>query len=237
MSRGRDKRQRGEAGGETGRNVHGKVYNRREPKFPADRLQFRTAPGSSSSVGFPFDGAVSNASAPADSRPDCRNRGRFRHIVGVRFRAAGVRFRAAGAASLSLAVQTAAQNAAQQPGETVRRHLDRRGGASWRWSRTSGIRIQRFDPQIQDTGVSLARSLLGAGLQRRRSRGNSQTQQSTSALSGSGPSVDNRHVRGRRRRSNQTLPWGGELHRQLEQRAVHDQRTCPAPSTRSSART
>jgi len=63
-----------------------------------------------------------------------------------------------GPASLSLAVQTAAQTAAQQPGEVVRRiSIDE--AVKLAMEQNLGIRIQRFDPQIQDTGVSLSRSL------------------------------------------------------------------------------
>ena len=70
-----------------------------------------------------------------------------------------------------------------------------------------GIRIQRIDPQVQDVGVSLARSFwaptLSTSLQK-----NSQTQQSTSALSGSDSNILNGQVT-TNLGMNQTLPFGG----------------------------
>src|SRR5471030_3032173 len=59
----------------------------------------------------------------------------------------------AGAPSLSLAVQAAAQNAAQQAGETVRR-LSIDEAVKLAMEQNLGIRLQRIDPQIQDTGVA-----------------------------------------------------------------------------------
>ena len=93
-----------------------------------------------------------------------------------------------GPARLSLAVQTAAQNAAQQPGEAVRRiSIDE--AVKLAMEQNLGIRIQRFDPQIQDTGVSLSRSLWQPNFSTTVTR-QAQTQASTSALAG-GSTVNN----------------------------------------------
>jgi outer membrane protein len=70
-----------------------------------------------------------------------------------------------------------------------------------------GIRIQRIDPQIQDVNVALARSFWAPNLSTSFSR-NSQSQRSTSSLSGGATSVDN----GRFSTGlgvNQVLPTGG----------------------------
>ena len=92
-----------------------------------------------------------------------------------------------GPASLSLAVQTAAQNAAQQPGEPVRRiSIDE--AVKLAMEQNLGIRIQRFDPGIQDTGVLLARSNWAPALSSTITR-NSNQQPTTSILSGTQPSV------------------------------------------------
>ena len=92
-----------------------------------------------------------------------------------------------GPASLSIAVQTAAQNAAQQPGEPVRRiSIDE--AVKLAMEQNLGIRIQRFDPGIQDTGVLLARSNWAPALSSTITR-NSNQQPTTSILSGTQPSV------------------------------------------------
>ena len=107
--------------------------------------------------------------------------------------------------SLTLAVQVAAQSVAQQPGETVRRiSIDE--AVRLAMEQNLGIRIQRFDPQIQDTGVSLAHSLWQPNFQTTVSR-QSQTQASTSALAG-GATVNNGSFASNVG-LNQTLPWGG----------------------------
>jgi outer membrane protein len=70
-----------------------------------------------------------------------------------------------------------------------------------------GIRIQRIDPQVQDVGVALAKSFwaptLNTSLQK-----NSQTQQSTSALSGSASNILNGQFT-TNVGMNETLPFGG----------------------------
>ena len=70
-----------------------------------------------------------------------------------------------------------------------------------------GIRIQRIDPQIQDVNVALARSFWAPSLSTSFSR-NTQSQRSTSALSGGATSVDNGTF-GNGLGVNQVLPWGG----------------------------
>src|SRR5580765_8706792 len=82
-----------------------------------------------------------------------------------------------GQVSLSLAVQAAAQNAALQPGETVRR-LSIDEAVKLAMELNLGIKIQRFDPQIQDTGVSLSQALWRPNFQTTMTR-QSQTQAST----------------------------------------------------------
>jgi outer membrane protein len=109
------------------------------------------------------------------------------------------------AASLRVAVQTAAQSIALQPGETVRRiSIDE--AVKLAMEQNLGIKIQRFDPQIQDTGVSLAHSLWQPNFQTTVSR-QAQTQASTSALAG-GATVNNGTFASNVG-LNQTLPWGG----------------------------
>ena len=108
-------------------------------------------------------------------------------------------------ASLRVAVQTAAQTVAAQPGETVRRiSIDE--AVKLAMEQNLGIKIQRFDPQIQDTGVSLAHSLWQPNFQTTVSC-QSQTQASTSALAG-GSTVNNGTFASNVG-LNQTLPWGG----------------------------
>ncbi len=112
----------------------------------------------------------------------------------------------AGAPSLSLAVQAAAQTAAQEPGEVVRRiSIDE--AVKLAMEQNLGIRIQRFDPGIQDTGVALARSNWAPAFSTTVSR-QSQTQASTSSLSGGATSIDNGTFATGVGLS-QTLPWGG----------------------------
>ena len=109
------------------------------------------------------------------------------------------------APSLSLAMRAAAQNTALQPGETLRRiSIDE--AVKLAMEQNLGIKIQRFDPQIQDTGVSLAHSLWLPNFQTTVTR-QAQTQASTSALAG-GSTVNNGTFASNVG-LNQTLPWGG----------------------------
>src|SRR4051812_994708 len=111
----------------------------------------------------------------------------------------------AGGAGLSLAVQNAAQSIPLQPGETLRRiSIDE--AVKLAMEQNLGIRIQRFDPQIQDTGVSLSRSLWQPNFSTTVTRV-AQTQASTSALAG-GTTVTNGQFASNVG-INQTLPWGG----------------------------
>jgi outer membrane protein len=111
-----------------------------------------------------------------------------------------------GGATLSLAVQTAAQNIPLQPGETVRR-ISIDDAVKLAMEQNLGIKIQRFDPQIQDTGVSLSRSLWAPSFSTSVSR-QSQTQASTSSLSGGATQIDNGTF-ATGVGLVQTLPWGG----------------------------
>jgi outer membrane protein TolC len=111
-----------------------------------------------------------------------------------------------GPSSLSVAVQTAARTAAQQPGEPVRRiSIDE--AVKLGMEQNLGIRIQRFDPQIQDTGVFLARSAWAPTLSSTISR-NSNQQPTTSILSGTQPSVTTGTFAAGASLSQQ-LPWNG----------------------------
>jgi outer membrane protein len=107
--------------------------------------------------------------------------------------------------SLSLAVKQAAQTVATQPGEVARR-LSIDEAVKLAMEQNLGIRIQRFDPQIQDTGISLAHSLWQPNFQTTVTR-QSQTQAATSALAG-GSTVDNGTFTSNVG-LNQALPWGG----------------------------
>jgi outer membrane protein TolC len=115
-------------------------------------------------------------------------------------------FGQSGQSSLGLAVRAAAQNAAQQPAETVRRiSIDE--AVKLAMEQNLGIRIQRFDPQIQDTGVSLAQASWRPNFSTSLSR-QSQSQASTSSLSGGATQIDNGTFATAVGLS-QTLPWGG----------------------------
>jgi outer membrane protein TolC len=71
-----------------------------------------------------------------------------------------------------------------------------------------GIRIQRFDPQIQDMGIAQARSFWAPALSSTLAR-NSQTQQPTSSLAGGANSIANATFSTGVGVA-QTLPWGGQ---------------------------
>jgi outer membrane protein len=110
-----------------------------------------------------------------------------------------------GQSPLSASLHAAAQNAAQQPAESVRR-LSIDEAVKSALEQNLGIRIQRFDPQIDDIGIAQARAFwapnLTTGVQRQ-----SQSVQSTSAFSGSGSSINVGSV-GSQAGISQTLPWG-----------------------------
>src|SRR5207244_4536223 len=110
-----------------------------------------------------------------------------------------------GQSRLSTAGRAALQSVAQQPGESVRRmSIDE--AVKLALEQNLGIRIQRIDPQIQDVGVAAARSFWAPNLTTNFSK-NSQTQQSTSSLSGSSTNILNSNLN-TAVGLNQTLPWG-----------------------------
>ena len=114
-------------------------------------------------------------------------------------------FGQSGQSSLTLAVHAAAQSAAQQPGETLRRiSIDE--AVKLAMEQNLGIKIQRFDPQIQDTGVALSRSLWAPNFSTTVTR-QSQTQASTSSLSGGANGISNGTFATGVGLA-QTLPWG-----------------------------
>jgi outer membrane protein len=110
------------------------------------------------------------------------------------------------AATLAAAAQAATQDAAQPPAGSVRR-LTMDDAVRLALEQNLGIRIQRIDPQIQDVGVMQAKSFWAPSLSSGISR-TIQTQQATSALSGSLTSIDNTNF-GAQVGLNQVLPWGG----------------------------
>lgn len=111
-----------------------------------------------------------------------------------------------GQSSLTMSLQAAAQNAAQQPAAESVRPLSIDDAVKLAIEQNLGIRIQRFDPQISDVGIAQARSFwaptLTTGVQRQ-----SQSLQSTSAFSGSGSSILVGSV-GSQVGVSQILPWG-----------------------------
>jgi len=111
-----------------------------------------------------------------------------------------------GQSRLSTAGRAALQSVAQQPGESVRRmSIDE--AVKLALEQNLGIRIQRFDPQIQDVGVAQARSFWAPSLTSNFAR-NSQTQQPTSSLAGGASSILNGSVSSAVGLT-QVLPWGG----------------------------
>jgi outer membrane protein len=103
-------------------------------------------------------------------------------------------------------IQAAAQAAAQPPPTETLRRLSIDDAVKLGLEQNLGIQIQRIDPQIQDVGVAQARSFWSPQFNTGFSR-QSQTQASTSALSGSATSIDN----GRLASTvglQQNLPWG-----------------------------
>src|SRR5205807_3820254 len=106
----------------------------------------------------------------------------------------------------STTLAAAAQNAAQQSTEIVRR-LTMDEAVKLALEQNLGIRIQRIDPQIQDVGVMQAKSFWAPSLTTNISR-NSQTVQPTSTFSGSGSNILNGTMTGGVG-INELLPWGG----------------------------
>jgi HAE1 family hydrophobic/amphiphilic exporter-1 len=95
-----------------------------------------------------------------------------------------------GQSQFSISLQQAsAQAAAQLQTESVRR-LSIDEAVTMAMEQNLGIRIQRFDPQIQDTSVAQARAFWAPNLTTSFNR-NSQTLQSTNTFTGSGASTLN----------------------------------------------
>jgi outer membrane protein len=111
-----------------------------------------------------------------------------------------------GQSRLGALLPSAAATVAEQSGETVRR-LSIDEAVKLALEQNLGIRIQRIDPQIQDTGVALARSFWAPNFSTTLTR-QAQTQASTSSLSGGATSVVNGTFASGLGVS-QTLPWGG----------------------------
>jgi outer membrane protein len=86
-------------------------------------------------------------------------------------------------------IQAAASQAAQAPAERTRQ-LSIDEAVKLALEQNLGIQIQRLDPQISDIGISQAKSFWSPQLSSNLSR-QSQSQASTSALSGSARSIDN----------------------------------------------
>jgi len=126
-------------------------------------------------------------------------------ILGMSVSAFGQSGQLSIASSLQQAAAQAAQTTAPQPGETVRR-LSIDDAVKSALEQNLGIRIQRIDPQIQDTGVAQARSFWAPNLSATFNK-NSQTLQSTSAFAGSGASILNGAITNQLA-LNQTLPTG-----------------------------
>ncbi len=109
--------------------------------------------------------------------------------------------------TLSASIQSAAsQMATAQPAGPVR-PLSIDEAARLALEQNLGIRIQRIDPQIQDVGVSQARSFWSPQFNSSLFR-QTQTQAATSSLAGAANSIDNSFF-GSQVGFNQTLPWGG----------------------------
>jgi outer membrane protein TolC len=107
--------------------------------------------------------------------------------------------------SLSAAAASAAATAGLQTGETTRR-LSIDEASALAVEQNLGIRIQRFDPQIQDAGVALARSFWAPSLSSTLTK-NSADQPVTSILSGTVPVVTTGQFSTGITLS-ETLPWG-----------------------------
>jgi len=118
-------------------------------------------------------------------------------------------FGQSGQSPLSAAIQSAAQiAAAQPPANGPVRPLSMDDAVKSALEQNLGIRIERYDPQIQDIGIATARAFWAPNLSSSFNR-TSQTQQSTNAFSGSGASILN-GVFSNQVAVNQTLPWGSQ---------------------------
>ena len=115
-------------------------------------------------------------------------------------------FGQSGQSRISSITQSAAQGLALQPGESLRRvSIDE--AVKLGLEQNLGIQIQRFDPQIQDTAVSQARSFWSPAVSATLSK-QSQTQAVTNSLAGGATSIANGNFFTGANLA-QTLPWGG----------------------------
>jgi outer membrane protein len=114
-------------------------------------------------------------------------------------------FGQSGQSRLSALAQEAARGLALQPGETLRRvSIDE--AVKLGLEQNLGIQIQRYDPQIQDTAVSQARSFWAPQVSATLSK-QSQSQAVTNSLAGGADSINNGNLFTGASLS-QTLPWG-----------------------------
>jgi outer membrane protein len=107
---------------------------------------------------------------------------------------------------LNQAVKAAAESLVPEPGEVVRR-ISIDDAVKLAMEQNLGIKIQRYDPPIQDTGISLSRSLWQPNFSTTVTR-QTQTQASTSSLSGGGIDGINNGTFATAVGLAQTLPWG-----------------------------
>jgi outer membrane protein len=114
-------------------------------------------------------------------------------------------FGQSGQLRLTGAIQAAAQTAPLQPGELLR-PLSIDEAVKLALEQNLGVKIQRIDPQIQDIGISQARSFWTPSISSSVSR-QSQTTASTSSLSGGANGINNGTFASGVG-LNQTVPWG-----------------------------
>jgi len=114
-------------------------------------------------------------------------------------------FGQSGQSRLTEIAKAAAQGLALQPGETLRAiSIDE--AVKLGLEQNLGIQIQRYDPQIQDTAVSQARSFWSPQISATLSK-QSQSQAVTNSLAGGANSITNGNLFTGASLS-QTLPWG-----------------------------
>jgi len=114
-------------------------------------------------------------------------------------------FGQSGQSRLTEIAKAAAQGLALQPGETLRTiSIDE--AVKLGLEQNLGIQIQRYDPQIQDTAVSQARSFWSPQISATLSK-QSQSQAVTNSLAGGANSITNGNLFTGASLS-QTLPWG-----------------------------
>ena len=117
-------------------------------------------------------------------------------------------FGQSGQLRVSASAQAAAQAITAQPGESLRR-LSIDEASTLALEQNLGIRIQRYDPQIQDTGVALARSSWAPQLSSTITK-NSADNPSTSILSGTVPVITTGQFFTGITMTD-ALPWGASL--------------------------